>query len=112
MTKAALTTALLLLASCSSPTISLQSALVQTVQALHAAHEESLRLGPIGYYPCTLTAIFQLGMSADGKLEASQAATLGASASSSSTVQVVMKARACGATGVEPLLTRIGDRHD
>jgi len=34
--------------------------LTQTVDALAAAHEEAAKRGILGYYPCTLTAEFQV----------------------------------------------------
>lgn len=98
---------LLLLTGCASHRVSLRTALVQTVDALHAAHAEAIHLGAIGYYPCELTATFAVGVSLNGDLMvAPNELTIGASGRRGSTVTITMRSTACGAVagGTLPLL--------
>jgi hypothetical protein len=49
-----------LISTSSTQPVSLQTALVQTVDALSAAHAEVETEGVVGYYPCTLSASFNV----------------------------------------------------
>jgi hypothetical protein len=75
--------------------ISLQSALVDTVDALNAAYDRARSDGgrPIGFYPCTLSATFNISATgtADNKLAVGvsggiSGATINASASNENTL--------------------------
>jgi hypothetical protein len=75
--------------------ISLQSALVDTVDALNAAYDRSHSGGrrPVGFYPCTLSATFNISATgtADNKLAVGvsggmSGATINASASNENTL--------------------------